>query len=417
MPGVMPSESSVAELGLAAALMLTSAKLGGELATRLRQPAVLGELLVGILLGCLPVPFLTSIRSNGYVDMLAQLGVIVLLFEVGIESTVRDVLQVGFAAARVALLGTAATFVAGLGAARLTVPHAGTLVHLFLAGALTATSIGISARVLKDAGASRSKEGHTILGASVIDDVLGLVVLAIFTGAVANNASGGAVTFSSVVWLVAKTLLFLVGAVVLGRRFAEPLFRLTSRLRASGALVATGLSFCFVLAWLSSAVGLAPIIGAFTAGLILEPSHSELFVARGEGSLSERIEPISQWLVPMFFVLIGMRSDFRALTQTGAPLLVVALVVAAVVGKLACALGTGGGCDRLAVAFGMMPRGEVSLVFASFGLSTNLLDPAVYSALVSTVVVTTLITPTALRWRLASRRPATTGQPTAHDCA
>jgi Kef-type K+ transport system membrane component KefB len=393
----------VAQLALAIAIILAVARIGGEIATRLRQPAVLGELLAGILLGCLPVPILVAIRSDVYVEMLAQLGVIVLLFEVGLESTLREVLEVGIASARIAVIGTSATLVAGVGAAWLVLPHGGTLVHLFLGGAITATSIGIGARVLKDSGASRSREAHAILGAAVIDDVLGLVLLAILAGAAVHGASGGSVTVTGIAWLVAKTLLFLVGAAVLGRSLSGQLFRATSRLRTSGALIATGLSFCFVLSWMASAAGLAPIVGAFTAGLILEPSHSARFVARGEASLSERMEPISAWLVPIFFVLIGMRADFGALAQDGAPVLLIVLVLAAVVGKLSCALGAPAGSDRIAIAFGMMPRGEVSLVFASVGLSTGLLSSALYSALVTTVVITTLITPAPLRWRLALR--------------
>jgi Kef-type K+ transport system membrane component KefB len=397
----------VSQLGLAVAVILTAAKVGGDLATRLKQPAVLGELLAGILLGSLPLPFFAHIRSDEYVDMLARLGALILLFEVGLESTVSEVLRVGAASARVAVLGTMGTLAAGWIAALLALPQASLLVHLFLATALTATSIGISARVLKDSGAARSREAHTILGASVIDDVLGLIALAIITGAVAHTAAGGAITPWSVAALVSKTLGFLAVALFIGMKLSGPLFRITSHLRASGALLATGLSFCFVMAWASNAIGLAPIVGAFTAGLILEQSHSARFVARGEASLLERMEPISSWLVPIFFVLMGMRADLRALAHGGTLLLVAALFVAAVVGKLACAAGVPAGTDRIAVSFGMMPRGEVSLVFANLGLSMKLLDSAQYSVLVSAVVLTTLVTPAALRWRLASHRQST----------
>jgi Kef-type K+ transport system membrane component KefB len=399
----------VSRLALSLAIILAAAKVGGDLATRLKQPSVLGELLAGVVLGAVPLPLLSNLREDPYVDILARIGVLILLFEVGLESTVRDVLRVGVASARVAVLGTVGTLLTGWAAARLVLPHHGTLLHVFLAAAMTATSIGISARVLKDAGVSRSPEAHTILGAAVLDDVLGLVVLAVISGAVTRAATGGPVALGSALWLVLKTLAFLAVALVAGTRLSPALFRLTSRLRASGVLVATGLSFCFVLAWASDVIGLAPIVGAFTAGLVLDDAHSSRFVARGERSLSDRVEPISSWLVPVFFVLMGMRADFGALAQLSTLLLVAALTAAAVVGKLACALGAPKGTDRLAVAFGMVPRGEVSLVFANLGLSLHLdgqplLDAGQYSALVTVVVLTTIATPPALRWRLEARR-------------
>jgi Kef-type K+ transport system membrane component KefB len=402
----------VSQLGLSVALILAVAKVGGDLASRLGQPPVLGELLGGVVLGSIQLPFFVEMRTDPSVDILARLGVLILLFQVGLDSTVRDVLRVGAASLSVALLGTVGTLVAGWAAAALVLPQGTTLLHLFLGASITATSIGISARVLRDSGAARSREAHTILGASVLDDVLGLVVLAIVSGAVARATAGHLVDGWAVAWIVGKTLLFLTGAIVLGVRLSPLLFRLTSRLRTDGALVATGLAFCFVLAWASNAIGLAPIVGAFTAGLILEESHSARFVARGEQSLAERMEPISSWLVPIFFVLMGMRADFRALLgHPSAILLAGALGVAAIVGKLACALGAQRGTDRIAVALGMLPRGEVSLVFANLGLSLGLLEPATYAALVTVILLTTLVTPGLLRRRLgavAALRPSPT---------
>lgn len=393
----------VARLGVSIAIILVVAKVGGDLAVRARQPSVLGELLGGVALGSIPLPLFAELRTDPNVDLLARLGVLVLLFQVGLESTVRDVVRVGVAAAAVAVLGTVGTLAAGWGAATLVQPDASTSLHLFVAASLTATSIGIGARVLQDLGASRTREAHTILGASVIDDVLGLVVLAIATGA-ARQSGAGHVSPGAVLLLVLETVVFLVGAIVIGVRLSPALFRLTARLRGGGALVATGLSFCFVLAWASDLVGLSPIVGAFTAGLILEESHSARFVERGEPSLSDRMEPISAWLVPIFFVLVGARADVRAMGHGGVLLLAGALLLAAVLGKLACALGAPRGSDRLAVAIGMMPRGEVSLVFASLGLSLHVLGEGLYAAIVAVVIATTLITPPALRMRLAARR-------------
>jgi Kef-type K+ transport system membrane component KefB len=393
----------VSRLCLTTAILLGSAKLGGEVATRLRQPSVLGELVVGILLGSLPFGFVASIRTDASVAMLAELGVIILMFEVGLESTIAEVLRVGASAVAVAILGTAGALGMAWFAALLVLPHAGGLLRVFLAASLTATSIGISARVLQDTGRSRSREAHTILGASVIDDVLGLLILGIL-GAIAGNTSGRPVSPILVAAEVGKTILFLGVMVVLGARFSSTLFRASAALRTSGALLATGLTFCFVLAWAASAIGLAPIVGAFTAGLILEASHSARFVARGEASLAQRMEPISSWLVPVFFVLMGARANLAALTHPHTILLVVALTIAAVVGKLACGLGAPPGSDRLAVGFGMLPRGEVSLAFANMGLSSRLLDGELYSTLVATVVLTALVTPPLLRWRLRAGR-------------
>jgi Kef-type K+ transport system membrane component KefB len=410
----MHASDPVSRLVLAMAIILFAAKVGGDIATRVRQPSVLGELLAGVVLGALPVPYFDAIRSDPYVDMLARVGALVLLFEVGLESTVRDVLQVGFASARVALLGVCGTLGAGWVAARLVLPQSSTLVHLFLAASLTATSIGISARVLKDAGTSRSREALTILGAAVFDDVVGLLVLALISGAITRAATGESAGAWTVVWLAFKTLAFLSITVFAGVRLSPLLFRLTARLRVGGALVATGLSLCFVLAWASDVAGLAPIVGAFAAGLVLDESHSARFVARGERSLADRVEPISLWLVPIFFVLMGMRADFAAMAHPSTLLLVGALSAAAVVGKLACALGVPKGTDRLTVAAGMLPRGEVSLVFANLGLTLRvggrpLIDAGQYSALVTVVVVTTLLTPPVLRWRIGhpgARAPA-----------
>ncbi len=390
----------VSRLCLATSIILGSAKLGGELATRLKQPSVLGELVAGILLGSLPFASIASIRTDPSVDMLAGLGVIVLMFEVGLESTVREVLHVGLASAAVAVLGTAGALGMGWAAAAVVLPHASTLLHAFLGASLTATSIGISARVLKDAGKSRTREGHTILGASVIDDILGLIILGILTGAVSGPSGARTISPLGVAAMVGKTFSFLAVTLVLGVRFSATLFRASAALRTSGALLATGLTFCFLLAWAASAIGLAPMVGAFTAGLVLEGSHSARFVERGEASLAQRMEPISSWLVPVFFVLVGARANVAALVHLHTLMLVVTLTAAATIGKLACALGAPRGTDRLAVGFGMLPRGEVSLAFANLGFSTRLLDADLYSTLVATVVLTALITPPVLRWRL-----------------
>ena len=395
----------VAHLALLLALVLVAAKVGGEIATRFHQPPVLGELLAGLLLGALPWAEFRDLGSDRTVDMLSQLGVLILLFEVGLESTVRDVLQVGKAAVAVATLGTLGSFAVGFGAAFLVAPHGGLALHAFLGAALTATSVGITARVFKDLGRAGSPEARTILGAAVLDDVIGLVVLALVSAWITNGHAG----IPSLLWILGKTLGFLAVAIFLGVRVTPRLFGVAARLRTGGALLAVGLAFCFLLAWAAGAMGLAPLIGAFAAGLVLEDLHSAAFVARGERSLSQLIEPISGFLVPIFFVLMGVRADVRMFAHGGTLLLLGALVCAAIVGKLACTFGAGDGVNRLAIGFGMAPRGEVTLIYASLGVTlvvngTPLIDSRSYSALVGVVLLTTILTPTLLKWTLGRPR-------------
>jgi Kef-type K+ transport system membrane component KefB len=209
-----------------------------------------------------------------------------------------------------------------------------------------------------------------------------------------------------------KAVGFLVGSLVVGVYLSPKLFTLASRLHSRGVLLALGLAWCFLLSWLSSLIGLAPIVGAFAAGLILEDLHYAEFVGRGEHTLEELIRPISAFLAPVFFVLMGIRTDLRAFAAPGVLGLALALTVVAIVGKQACALGAWGkGLDRLTVGVGMIPRGEVGLIFANIGLELRLggqpvVDRNTFSALVVMVILTTLVTPLALKFSLAraSRR-------------
>jgi Kef-type K+ transport system membrane component KefB len=412
----------MADLAAFLALVLLSAKLAGEVALRLRQPPVLGELVAGIVLGNLPSAPLAAFMADATVERLADLGVLMLMFEVGLEATVRDVLAVGRAAARVALIGSSASLVAGYVVARLLLPAAGTLSQLFLGAALCATSVGVTARVFKDLGKSKAPEARAILGAAVIDDVISLVALAFASGWLREHAAGtSSLSFGSLAWLLLKTVGFLAAAVVLGVRFTPRLFANAARLRTPGTLLALGLVFCFTLAWAANAMGLAPLVGAFAAGLVLEELHSARFTARGERSLSELIEPISAFLVPIFFVVMGMRADLHALLRVDTLVLVAGLTCAALVGKLLSSFGATPNLNRLAIGFGMLPRGEVSLIFGSLGLTLTLgghpiLDHRVYSALVAVVMLTTLLTPLLLRGSLERPR-ASTPPPLPDDAA
>lgn len=399
----------IGTVALELAVILVAAKLGGEVASRAGQPAVLGELLAGVVLGNLDLlgfRAVEAIPADPAVDVLASLGVIVLLFEVGLESTVAEMLRVGLSSLLVAVIGVAVPFVLGWGVGALLLPEASPYVHAFLGATLSATSVGITARVLQDLDRSRSAEARVILGAAVIDDVLGLVVLAVVSGAVAAADAGRAMSPGAIAAIVAKATTFLVGALVLGVRFSPRLFHLASRLHTRGVLLALGLASCFALSWLSGAIGLAPIVGAFAAGLVLEELHYRDFVSRGEHGLDELIQPIAGFLVPVFFVVMGMRTDLRAFGDVRALGLAAALTAAAIVGKQACALGVlGRGVDRIAVGIGMIPRGEVGLIFANVGLSLHLggqpvLGADAYSAIVIVVILTTVVTPPALRWSL-----------------
>ncbi len=398
----------IATVALHLAVVLVAAKLGGDLAVRVGQPAVLGELLAGVALGnaaLLGVPWFAGIAHDPAIVTLAGLGVLILLFEVGLEETVAHMLQVGVTAALVALAGVAAPFALGWLVGAWLLPDASAYVHAFLGATLCATSVGITARVLQDLRQSQSREARIILGAAVIDDVLGLIILAVVTGVTAAAAAGSQLGAGPVLAVIGKATGFLVVAIMLGVRLAPRLVHAAGFLRAPAALLALGLAFCFLVAWLSSLMGLAPIVGAFAAGLVLENVHYQEFRDRGEHGLEELIKPVSGFLVPVFFVLMGLQTDLKAFAGEGVIVLAAALTLAAVVGKLACALPLPAGVNRLAIGIGMAPRGEVGLIFANIGLGLvlngeRIIGGSTYSAVVVMVIVTTMLTPPGLKWAL-----------------
>ncbi|MDP2272507.1 MAG: cation:proton antiporter [Archangium sp.] len=394
---------------LALAVILVAAKLGGDLATRLEQPAVLGELMVGVVLGNVSLLGLTvfePIASNAFIDMFSRVGVIILLFEVGLESTVNQMMKVGVSALLVACIGVVVPFVLGYFVTRALLPASSPYVALFIGATLTATSVGITARVLKDLEKSQTQEARIVLGAAVIDDVLGLVILAVVTGVISAADQGKELALSEVVITLSKAVGFLVGSLVLGVWLSPRLFRLASLLRARMVLLAFGLGFCFALAWLADFIGLAPIVGAFAAGLILEDVHFKDFKEKEPQTLEELVHPISYFLVPVFFVLMGMRTDLHSFVAPGVLWLAAALCVVAVAGKLVAGLGARGtGLDRLSIGVGMVPRGEVGLIFASIGSQLTVkgervVDANIFSAVVVMVIVTTMVTPPVLKWSL-----------------
>ncbi len=408
-----PHVQALGWLALGLTVVVTAALAGGHLAGRFGQAAVLGELIAGMLLGGIAeIAGLRFIATDQYLDIIAQVGMLLLMFEVGLDLSVRDLFAVGPSSLMVALIGTIASLAIGAGTAALMMPGAPQVAHIFIGAALAATSVGITARVLKDMGASRSTEARIVLGAAVVDDVLGLVVLGIVGAWFGPRYGPTAVGDASIAALIMKTIGFLVLAIVLGSQLTPGWFRRAARLRTPGALLAVGLCFCFFMSWAASAIGLASLVGAFAAGLVLEDVHSEMFVRRGERPLNEMLQPMTSFLVPVFFVLVGFRADIRILAHPTALAVPLALTAAAVAGKLLCGVGVRArDTSKLTVALGMIPRGEVALVFAALGGTYKigelpLLDQNGYTAIVTVVILTTLITPPALKWSLAQRRGA-----------
>ncbi|NOT33920.1 MAG: cation:proton antiporter [Candidatus Eisenbacteria bacterium] len=391
-------------------LVILGARLGGELFERLRLPAVLGELIAGITIGNLPLVGITAFAGLAQIpslEVLAQLGVLFLLFGVGLESDLGQMRKVGRSATLVALLGVVAPMILGYFVTRLFFPDHNRLADWFVGATLCATSVGITARVLADLGKTRTPEGRIILGAAVIDDILGLIVLAVVAGIIQAADRGAAFDPMSVLSILLKSLAFLAGAIVIGRWLSKHAFGIASRMKSRGLLLPLALLFCFGFAWLAGVAGLAPIVGAFAAGLILEEVHYRELRDQDSArhDLHELLKPLSAFLVPIFFVTMGMQVDLRAFARLDVLGFAAVLTLVAILGKQVCSLGVlEKGVDRLTVGLGMIPRGEVGLIFASIGASLTIagervITSDVYSAVVVMVSLTTLLTPPLLAWR------------------
>ncbi len=392
-------------------LILLGAKLGGSIFERFGQPAVLGELLAGVVIGNLGLVGFRALEGLAQLpalDVLAQIGVLFLLFQVGLETNVRQMASVGASSFLVAVLGVVAPMVLGFFTSSLFFPAHESLTHWFVGATLCATSVGITARVLSDLQRTDSTEGRIILGAAVIDDVLGLLVLAVVAGIIDAANRGTGFGAGAIFAIIGKSVAFLAGALWIGQWLAKRAFGWATRLRGQSMLISIALAFCFLLAFLAGVVGLAPIVGAFAAGLVLDEVHYRELRDRDHKrrDLSELLEPLSAFLVPVFFVLMGMRVDLSTFGRGDVLGFAAVLTVAAVIGKQACSLGVlEKKTDRLAVGLGMIPRGEVGLIFAGIGSALMLhgqrvIDDAVFSAVVMMVAITTLLTPPLLVWRL-----------------
>jgi Kef-type K+ transport system membrane component KefB len=395
-----------ADFLLQLALLWGAAKLAAELAERLGQPPVLGELLAGVLLGASVLGWVKPDEPT--LVRLAEIGALLLLFEVGLGSDLGDLLKVGPEALGLAVLGVVFTLGLGMGAGLgFRLPYGAALL---LGTALSATSVGITARVFTDLGMLKRREARIVLGAAVADDIIGLLLLAVVSGLFVAKSLSPTVMAGR----VAVAIGFLVGAILIGQVAAGALLRVAQRMRTRGVLVASAMGFCVVLSALAERSGLAPIIGAFAAGLVLSRTEHKLH-------LETLLKPVADLFMPLFFLLLGASANLAALspaTPAGRSvlLLIGALALVVLVGKV------GGGLllprrsgDRWLIGFGMVPRGEVALIVAAFGLAHGVLSNSLYSALIAVVMLTTLITPALLKARAARGSCGHTGLPSVED--
>lgn len=380
----------IPDIFLMLVVMVSAAYVGGRVFRRIGQPAVLGELIAGILVGPSLLGWVAP--SDPIVHVIAEFGIVILLFQIGLHTDLRSLLGVGPAAASVGLLGVVLPFFSGYFAATwLGVP---TLAAVVCGAAMTATSIGISARILGDIKALDTPEGKTVLGAAVLDDVIGLVILAVVTTVV----TGGAITAGSVSLTVAKAIGFLAVALLLGRLLAPRLFGAIDRGPGSGTTGALALAFALLLAALAAMAGSALIIGAFAAGLIL---HGTAQRPRIEGSTSA----LGHFFVPIFFVSVGASVDLQAMLAPQSLLLGSVLMVVGIATKFAAGYAPWWVPMRHAVVgVAMVPRGEVGLIFAQMGFATAALTPELFGALMLMVMGTTFVTPPWLAWIAGAHR-------------
>ena len=325
------------------------------------------------------------------VDVFSRYGIIFLLFLVGIETSVDEMRKVGPDSSRVAVIGVLLPFVLGMIASSLLIEDAELQTSMFLGATLAATSVGITAMVLQEMKMEKTDIAHIILGAAVIDDILGLLMLAIISGIVLT----GSIDLVNISITVFTAILFLSATIFIGPYFIKLFVRMFSRLDIIEAKMFVSYLFVMIMAWMASLAGLATIIGAFAAGLILQDTYFKSWDDDRECpvTIKDLIMPLEVILVPIFFVLMGLQVKLETFLQQDVMLLAAGLLVAAIVGKVFSGFGAFGVKNRMAIGIGMMPRGEVGLIFAAIGKSLGVLDDALFSAVVLMVVVTTLLSP------------------------
>lgn len=392
---------TISNLLLALLAIFAAAKIFGELAERIGQPAVLGEMVGGIVIGVSGLNLIDA--HDPIIGLLSEMGVLLLLFLIGLETDLSRLLAAGRASVAVAIAGVVLPFAAGYGVG-LALDLPGN-VAVFLGAALTATSVGITARVLSDLGHLKSDESQVILGAAIVDDVLGLVLLTVI-GVVSN---GGELTVHTVGRIVLTAVGFVVGALVVGSMLAPRLVAVVTHLRVSKALFFASIMFAFGLAYLAEVLGSALIIGAFAAGVVLAKTD------RGR-DIEHEVHDVAQFFIPIFFVTVGAAVDLRQLDPSNAVtrrFLAIGLVLTAVaiLGKLAAGYVATGPrpLRKLVIGVGMIPRGEVGLIFAQFGLAAGVLSTGLYSSVALMVMITTFVAPPALRALLEKRNRDSSG--------
>jgi Na+:H+ antiporter len=398
---------SIPDLFLILAAMLIAAKLFGELAERWGQPAVLGELIAGVLLGG---SLLGIVPDQGpaaeVVHVLAELGVVLLLFEIGLETDLKEMFRVGPASLSVATVGVALPFLLGF-LYWAYVPHAAsggatdlTTAAIFVGATLTATSVGITARVLSDLGRMHTQEARIIIGAAVIDDVIGLVILTVVSG----MAGGTSLGLVGVLRVFAIAVGFLVVALVAGRFLVPRLFDLVVRMRVRFVLLVFAVAFALGLSAVASLAGSALIIGAFAAGIILSGTNQF-------DTIEREVRPVASIFTPIFFVSVGASVNLRLLDPTregsqGILGVAAAITALAIIGKVASGWAAPWvRFRRLVVGVGMVPRGEVGLIFADIGRRAGILNEAVFGAILLMIMATTFVAPPGLKLLFGPKQP------------
>ncbi|MDR1103963.1 MAG: cation:proton antiporter, partial [Endomicrobium sp.] len=357
------------------------------------QSAIIGELLAGVLIG---PSILGLVHETPVLTSISELGAVILLFEVGLSTDIKEFLKAGGWATAVAFVGVIVPYFFGY----FVFLHFGlsSTQAIFAGAVLTATSVGITARVFMDLKKLETKEAKIVLGAAVIDDVIGLAILAV----VLKLVQGGAVTFGTVASISGTAVLFLVLSVVAGILIAPTLFKFVSKMKQEHIIFVMGIAFCFVVSAFATKVGLASIVGAFVAGLVLSTTNQSEEIRRD-------IKPVYAFFVPVFFVLMGTNVDISAFNPFVAAnreilILVAVLFAVAFIGKtVAGFVVLKKGINKFLIGVSMVPRGEVGLIFAGIGFKNNVFGSNEYSALVAVIMLTTFITPIILKYLLSKQ--------------
>ena len=382
-------------------VVLVAAKVAAEIAERINVPAVVAEIVAGVIIG---PSVLSLVGGDETLKVLGELGVILLLLGVGMEMDLGELGAVGRASMSVAVVGVAIPMLGGYFVA--TAMGYDSNQALFMGAALSATSVGITARVFSDLRALATIEARTVLGAAVADDVLGLVILTV----VVRLVSEGSVSVVDVAVIVAVAVGFLVVTAVLGSKLAPGLFQFLDRhAKSAGTLVALALAFTLAFAELADAAKLAPIVGAFVAGLALSRSSAKDRIER-------ELAPVGHLFIPVFFLGIGIDAQVEKFVNPEVLGIAAGLLAVAIIGKVVAAVGVfGSPGDKWLIGIGMIPRGEVGLIFATIGLNEGILGGNLYAALLLVVLATTLMTPPILKWRLNQIRTGRKARPDSHE--